>query len=1036
MGVRKNILSMTSTEQQNFLRALLTLKTKPSSTPGISVYDQFALMHLCVVSISHSGTAPITTNINTGHQGAGFCPWHRAYLHRFEIELQLVDPTVSLPYWDWADHTGSQNDLFVNSLMGPNGSGGSSGLQVMSGYFAFAVNGGLPAYPPGFPGWHVRPSLDLGHSDGPNFTLTRNHGSFASSGAGRLLASVAEVLATLNTSSGGTPDAQYTAFRQQLEAGTHMHNSVHSWVSGHMALRNSAANDPIFFLHHCNVDRLWAMWQINGHQGSTYYPAPGAAVPYGHGINDPMWPWVGGTTGTFSSANLPPGETLPLFTATLVRPVDVLNHRALGYSYDTEPVVGIALDQTGSMSGLTPDPMTGMGSVTKWEAAKRGVSAALHDCESAFAAGAAYVTAGVETFRTLGVNNVFTSVFTGASPYGLIKNGTSYSQSTFDTLITAPTFNPGGNTPLADTIADTETRLTRPPFGSLPANDDRYMYFLTDGIETSGTPLSAVPAQHYASTTIFAMGFGTGSEVNYPQIANIVNKGKTAPAGINQVYHGDSAGTINKFYADSIAATVGYTTPVVDPVFELYPGEHVDTPFDVGTMDESYMITCQGFDYNDDNWSFCLILPDGEECACDGNCATDEGAGHHHDEGAYSATSGTIATHIHSGFLVTSNKSNGRTTVFLQRNGADEDEWIGRWYIRAMYRMDIKSGMAMYMPGLLDILRPVGGLPIRGSVFNRLIQPFDSQQSQRLLPLNSKFADFYPVLGTSMVEPKDPCSVAVNIYGKRTIRAFIQLNIKSAFAGNDMEAIVKLEDPSGGTFSNLRVLGRLVAPHFSIGNIYADIKTFNIKSKNRFYNKHSLSQPFDHALFLAAYEEKHPGAFPVLDRLIQFDVNQDENREVSYKLTENNYPGIYYLTLLVEGLITRPDKETEHFTRVLWTHAALGVLADTKASKPSAAIRKNVLTAQITPTDKLGNILTPAGVVNGELLLDEVTVVAKYINNYSATHMFEAAFTKQKDSFIFTTLEGGKLKFRSGQRIHISAKLGGQLMTLDNSFVI
>ena len=57
------------------------------------------------------------------------------------------------------------------------------------------------------------------------------------------------------------------------------------------------------------------------------------------------------------------------------------------------------------MTGLTPDPMTSPApDVTKWEAAKQGVSAFLLDCETAYAAAEAYVVSGVKTFRSLPAN--------------------------------------------------------------------------------------------------------------------------------------------------------------------------------------------------------------------------------------------------------------------------------------------------------------------------------------------------------------------------------------------------------------------------------------------------------------------------------------------------------------------------------------------------------------------------------------------------------------------------------------------------------
>ncbi|MGW3496639.1 tyrosinase family protein [Streptomyces sp. NPDC001020] len=37
------------------------------------------------------------------------------------------------------------------------------------------------------------------------------------------------------------------------------HNQVHLWVGGDMQPMSSP-NDPVFFLHHCNVDRIWESW--------------------------------------------------------------------------------------------------------------------------------------------------------------------------------------------------------------------------------------------------------------------------------------------------------------------------------------------------------------------------------------------------------------------------------------------------------------------------------------------------------------------------------------------------------------------------------------------------------------------------------------------------------------------------------------------------------------------------------------------------------------------------------------------------------
>jgi hypothetical protein len=110
-----------------------------------------------------------------------------------------------------------------------------------------------------------------------------------------------------------------------------VHNRVHVWVGGSMS-PGTSPDDPVFFMHHCNIDRLWAQWQ-HTHPGQNYpETVPRVGVPglRPHGLRDPMPPWTSG--------------------AEVVTPADVLDHtrvvvrgRPAGYTYDTDPV-GIVLD--------------------------------------------------------------------------------------------------------------------------------------------------------------------------------------------------------------------------------------------------------------------------------------------------------------------------------------------------------------------------------------------------------------------------------------------------------------------------------------------------------------------------------------------------------------------------------------------------------------------------------------------------------------------------------------------------------------------
>jgi len=53
----------------------------------------------------------------------------------------------------------------------------------------------------------------------------------------------------------------------------------------------SSPNDPVFFLNHCNVDRIWEAWMQK--HGRLYLPAANAPAKLkGHRINDKLASFV------------------------------------------------------------------------------------------------------------------------------------------------------------------------------------------------------------------------------------------------------------------------------------------------------------------------------------------------------------------------------------------------------------------------------------------------------------------------------------------------------------------------------------------------------------------------------------------------------------------------------------------------------------------------------------------------------------------------------------------------------------------------
>jgi len=257
MGIRKNQSMLTASEKSRFVNAVLQMKTN-------GVYDRYVRQHRDL--------------FNAGiHTSALFLPWHREFLRRLELDLQAIDPLVTLPYWDWTVDRILTASLWGDDFMGGNGV--PAGSAVQTGAFAFR-NG--------------------------RWTLTTRDDPTEPIELARALGSGGN-LPTANTVRNILARVPFSTFTSGLE--TLIHNIVHVWIGGSAATASSP-NDPAFFLLHCNVDRLWAIWQglhptESPFQGDVRF-----------NLNSPMPPW--------ENESSPP------------TPARLLDHVALGYSYDTD----------------------------------------------------------------------------------------------------------------------------------------------------------------------------------------------------------------------------------------------------------------------------------------------------------------------------------------------------------------------------------------------------------------------------------------------------------------------------------------------------------------------------------------------------------------------------------------------------------------------------------------------------------------------------------------------------------------------------
>jgi tyrosinase len=242
--IRKNANALSASERDRFIAALAQLNNK-----GAGHYADFRNIH------NQAGSPE-------AHSAPGFLPWHRAFLLDLERHLQAIDSSVALPYWRFDQKAPA---VFTRDFFGSSNSLGTVQFSATNP-LQFWVTDGVP-------GIKRRPLFNVATQPANNvFTETQ----------------------TLALGD------QFADFRNMED---NPHGFAHTSFGGSISSIPTAVKDPLFFLIHANVDRLWAKWQKkftrydSADAASFDSTTPPGGNRIGHNLDDTMWPWNGITGG-------------------------------------------------------------------------------------------------------------------------------------------------------------------------------------------------------------------------------------------------------------------------------------------------------------------------------------------------------------------------------------------------------------------------------------------------------------------------------------------------------------------------------------------------------------------------------------------------------------------------------------------------------------------------------------------------------------------------------------------------------------------
>lgn len=196
------------------------------------------------------------------HKLPYFMAWHRGLLSRFESRLRQIsgNPDLAIPYWDYYTSPAVPSQFLV---------------------------AGSPLYRSGRTGDNVQGALSM--------------------------AAFADTIVNF-------PRGETDAFEPTLE--TAPHNPVHNLIGGIMSNVAYSPYDPLFWVHHANIDRLWSAW-VNAGNGRTMPASTDSYwtgyLNYGPAIRSMPRSWTQTTDNTYLHYRYD-DETMPQQAAAYATP--------------------------------------------------------------------------------------------------------------------------------------------------------------------------------------------------------------------------------------------------------------------------------------------------------------------------------------------------------------------------------------------------------------------------------------------------------------------------------------------------------------------------------------------------------------------------------------------------------------------------------------------------------------------------------------------------------------------------------------------